>query len=125
MPRDNEEAVDVLRDAVKKGRIAEERMNESVARILAAKAKLGLFDQRNRILVRIGTSQAKRHRRRCSWRQPEAKIAAQARRDSRLHQGLAPIRRQERLNRQYWSLDVIALEATGASIWVHIHPSRP
>jgi beta-N-acetylhexosaminidase len=46
MLRDNEEAVDVLRNAVKKGRISEERLNESAARILAAKAKLGLFDQR-------------------------------------------------------------------------------
>ncbi len=46
MLRDNEEAVDVLRNAVKHGRIAEERVNESVARILAAKSKLRLFDQR-------------------------------------------------------------------------------
>lgn len=46
MPRDTEEAIDVLHSAVKHGRIAEERVNESVARILAAKAKLQLFDQR-------------------------------------------------------------------------------
>jgi beta-N-acetylhexosaminidase len=46
MLRDNEEAVDVLRNAVKHGRITEERVNESVARILAAKTKLGLSDHR-------------------------------------------------------------------------------
>ncbi len=46
MLSDNEEAVDVLRNAVKHGRIAEERVNESVARILAAKTKLGLSDHR-------------------------------------------------------------------------------
>jgi beta-N-acetylhexosaminidase len=45
MLRDNEEAVDILRSAVKHGRIAEQRVDESVARILAAKVKLKLFDQ--------------------------------------------------------------------------------
>jgi beta-N-acetylhexosaminidase len=45
-PIDTKAAIDALEAAVKKGEISEERINESVRRILAAKYRLGLADSR-------------------------------------------------------------------------------
>ena len=44
MPEDFEAALQGVQDAVASGRISEERINESVNRILAEKQKLGLYD---------------------------------------------------------------------------------
>lgn len=44
MPGDLREAFDAVVDAVKSGNISEDRIDESVKRILTAKQKLGLFD---------------------------------------------------------------------------------
>ncbi|MBQ9696181.1 MAG: hypothetical protein IJV58_07135, partial [Oscillospiraceae bacterium] len=44
MPEDFEAAFQGVQDAVASGRISEERINESVNRILAEKQKLGLYD---------------------------------------------------------------------------------
>jgi beta-N-acetylhexosaminidase len=55
MPPDSVLAIRVLREAVKSGRIKESRIDESVERILRAKAKLGLHENRFVDLAKIGT----------------------------------------------------------------------
>src|ERR1035441_164952 len=55
MPPDSVLAIRVLRDAVKSGRISESRIDESVERILRAKARLRLHENRLVDLTKIGT----------------------------------------------------------------------
>ncbi len=54
MPPDSQLVIRVVRDAVKSGRLSESRIDESVKRILEAKAKLGLNDNRFVDLAKIG-----------------------------------------------------------------------
>jgi beta-N-acetylhexosaminidase len=60
MPVDPTSAIDAIVDAVGRGEVSEARLDSSVARVLAAKARAGLFDSRlvdiNRIAGRVGAA---------------------------------------------------------------------
>ncbi len=60
MPADPKGAIDAIVDAVGRGQVSEARLDSSVARVLAAKARVGLFDGRlvdvNRIAAAVGDS---------------------------------------------------------------------
>jgi len=59
MPPVPEAAISAIESAVKYGRIAEARIDESVARILAAKARLGLHEERAVDLARLNENFAR------------------------------------------------------------------
>ena len=60
MPADPKAAIDAVVDAVSRGDVSEARLDSSVARVLAAKARVGLFQSRlvdiNRIAAAVGTA---------------------------------------------------------------------
>ncbi len=60
MPADPKGAIDAIVDAVTRGEVSEVRLDSSVARVLAAKARVGLFESRlvdiNRIAAVVGDS---------------------------------------------------------------------
>jgi beta-N-acetylhexosaminidase len=60
MPADPKGAIDAVVDAVGRGEVSEARLDSSVARVLAAKARVGLFQSRlvdiNRIAATVGDS---------------------------------------------------------------------
>jgi len=60
MPADPKAAIDAVVDAVSRGDVSEARLDSSVARVLAAKARVGLFQSRlvdiNRISAAVGSA---------------------------------------------------------------------
>jgi beta-N-acetylhexosaminidase len=60
MPADAKATIDAIVDAVARGEVSEARLDSSVARILAAKARVGLFQSRmvdiNRIAAAVGSA---------------------------------------------------------------------
>ena len=60
MPADPKSAIDAVVDAVTRGDVSEARLDSSVARVLAAKARVGLFQSRlvdiNRVAAAVGSA---------------------------------------------------------------------